>query len=77
MSWGMVRPRGPNCTKPVPGGKVVATARDVKEPKEAKLTIRLKFKTKERATSRERLHHFAITMSGRCASSWWSHSNSS
>ena len=34
------------CTKPVPGGTVVATAKDVKAPKEAKLTIRLKFNTK-------------------------------
>ena len=34
------------CTKPVPGGTVIATAKDVKAPKEAKLTIRLKFNTK-------------------------------
>jgi hypothetical protein len=31
----------------VPGGKVVATAKDVKEPKEAKLTYRVKYKTKD------------------------------
>jgi len=43
----------PKCTKQVPGGTVVATAKDVKAPKEAKLTIRLKFKTRvgERQTS--------------------------
>jgi hypothetical protein len=34
------------CTKPVPGGTVIATAKEVKAPKEAKLTIRLKFNTK-------------------------------
>ena len=34
------------CTKPVQGGTVVATAKDVRGPKEAKLTIRLKFNTK-------------------------------
>jgi hypothetical protein len=34
------------CTKPVPGGTVIATAKAVKAPKEAKLTIRLTFKTK-------------------------------
>ena len=34
------------CTKPVPGGTVVATAKEVKAPKEGKLTVRLKFKTK-------------------------------
>ncbi len=41
------------CTVPVPGGTVVATAKDIKTAKEAKLTIRLKFKTKigERQTS--------------------------
>jgi len=41
------------CTKPVPGGSVIAAAKEIKTPKEAKLTIRLKFKTKigERQTS--------------------------
>jgi hypothetical protein len=38
--------RPPKCTKQVPGGTVIATAKEVKAPKEAKLTIRLKFKTK-------------------------------
>ncbi len=42
----MVLPRTQNCPKPVPGGIVVATAGEVKEPVEAKLTFRLKFKTK-------------------------------
>ena len=48
---GMKRPS--KCTKEVPGGTVVATAKAVKAPKEAKLTIRLKFKTSlgERQTS--------------------------
>jgi hypothetical protein len=36
----------PKCTVPAPGGTVVATAKEIKTPKEAKLTIRLKFKTK-------------------------------
>ena len=41
------------CTKPVPGGTVIATAKEIKTPQEAKLTIRLKFNTKigERQTS--------------------------
>jgi hypothetical protein len=45
--------RPTKCTMPVPGGTVVATAKEIKTPKEAKLTIRLKFKTKigERQTS--------------------------
>jgi hypothetical protein len=42
----MVLPRALNCPKPVPGGIVVATAGNVKEPVEAKLTFRLKFNTK-------------------------------
>jgi hypothetical protein len=41
---GMLRPQ--NCTSPVPGGTVVATAKDVQGPKEARLTIRLRFKVK-------------------------------
>jgi len=41
------------CTVPAPGGTVIATAKEIKTPKEAKLTIRLKFKTTigERQTS--------------------------
>ncbi len=42
----MVFPRRQKCSKPVPGVTVVATAKDVEEPKEAKLTIRLRFNTK-------------------------------
>jgi hypothetical protein len=49
----MVLPRAQNCPKPVPGGVVVATAEGVTERKDAKLTFRLKFKTKlgDRQTS--------------------------
>lgn len=43
---GMKLPRAEKCAKQVPGGTVVATAKEVKEPKEARLTIRLKYKTK-------------------------------
>jgi len=43
---GEVLPRAQNCPKTVPGGTVVATAKDVTEPKEARLTIRLIFNTK-------------------------------
>ena len=39
-------PRAYNCANPVPGGKVVATAKDVDEPKEVKLTFRVKYKGK-------------------------------
>jgi hypothetical protein len=44
---GMVVPRSDNCSNPVAGGTVVATAKDVKAPKEAKLTYRVKYKTLE------------------------------
>jgi hypothetical protein len=52
---GMVIRRDRGCSTAVPGGKVVATAKDVKEPKEARLTIRLNYKTKdgERQSSSE------------------------
>jgi hypothetical protein len=39
--------RSDNCSNPVAGGTVVATAKDVKAPKEAKLTYRVKYKTLE------------------------------
>src|SRR5262245_17973510 len=35
---GMVVPRGDNCSNPVAGGTVVATANEVKAPKESRLT---------------------------------------
>jgi hypothetical protein len=49
----MILPRTIKCPKPVPGGIVVATVGNVKEPIEAKLTFRLKYNTKagERQTS--------------------------
>jgi hypothetical protein len=43
---GMVLALAEKCAKPVPGGTLVATAKDIEVPKEAKLTIRLKYKTK-------------------------------
>jgi len=43
----MVLPRRFNCANRVPGGTLVATAKDVKEPTETKLTYRLKYKTKD------------------------------
>jgi hypothetical protein len=36
-----------DCAKPVPGGTLIATAKEVKERKDAKLTYRVKYKTKE------------------------------
>lgn len=47
MKQGMVLPRRQNCAARVPGGILIATAKDVKEPVEAKLTYRLMYKTKD------------------------------
>jgi hypothetical protein len=47
LKEGTVIRRDRGCSTPVPGGKVVATAKDIKEPKEAKLTIRLNYHTKD------------------------------
>ena len=43
---GMVPALADRCAKPVKGGTLVVTAKDIQEPKEAKLTIRVKAKTK-------------------------------
>jgi hypothetical protein len=47
LKEGKVLPRRQNCSNEVPGGKVVATAKDIKAAKEAKLTYRIKYKTKD------------------------------
>jgi hypothetical protein len=44
---GNVIPRRQNCAKPVPGGTIIATAKEVKERKDTTLTYRIKFKTKQ------------------------------
>jgi hypothetical protein len=44
---GMVIPRRYNCAKPVAGGTVVLTAKDVAEPMDSTLTYRVKYKTKD------------------------------
>lgn len=51
---GEVVPRNFNCAKPVAGGTLMATAKDIVAAKQAKLTYRVKYKTKdgERQTAR-------------------------
>jgi len=44
---GMVLPRRQNCASQVPGGTIVLTAKEIKEPAVAKLTYRIKYKTKD------------------------------
>jgi hypothetical protein len=43
----MVVPRNLNCTNEVPGGLLVATAKDVTEPVQGKLVYRVKYKTRD------------------------------
>jgi hypothetical protein len=47
LKEGKVMRKDRSCTTPVPGGQVVATAREVKQAKEARLTIRLNYMTKD------------------------------
>jgi hypothetical protein len=44
---GMVLPRRSNCANKVPGGTMVATAKDVDKAIEGKLTYRVKYQTKD------------------------------
>jgi hypothetical protein len=57
---GMVLPRRQNCASKVPGGTIVATAKDVKEPSEAKLTYRLKYKTKDGERQTSNVYNFSL-----------------
>jgi hypothetical protein len=43
----MVLPRRQNCANQVPGGVLVATAQEVKEPIQGKLIYRIEYKTKD------------------------------
>jgi hypothetical protein len=47
MKADMVLPRRQQCANKVPGGILFATAKDVKEPMEGKITYRLKYKIKD------------------------------
>jgi len=44
---GRVVPRSRGCTNPVPGGTLIATAKDVKETKVSRLIYRIKYQTKD------------------------------
>lgn len=44
---GLVLPRRQNCANKVAGGTLVVTAKGITEPKQAQLTYRLKYKTKD------------------------------
>jgi len=55
-----VLPRRQNCADRVPGGIVVATAKEIAEPKEGRLTYRLKFKTKD--GDRQASHAYRVSL---------------
>lgn len=57
---GMVLPRRQNCANRVPGGTLVATAKDVSEPMETKITYRLKYKTKDGDRQRGHVYLFSL-----------------
>lgn len=60
LKEGMVLPRRQNCANKVPGGTVVVTAKDVTEPKQGKLTYRVKYKTKD--GERQSGHIFNVSL---------------
>ncbi len=57
---GQVLPRYQNCATMVPGGTIVATAKGVKEPIQARLTFRVKYKTK--IGDRQRSHVYNVSL---------------
>jgi hypothetical protein len=56
----MVLPRRQACPNRVPGGTVVATAKEVQSASQVKLTYRLKFKTKD--GPRQTAHVYNISL---------------
>ena len=56
----MVLPRRQNCAAKVPGGTLVVTAKEIKEPGETKLTYRLKYKTKDGDRSRGNVYQVSL-----------------
>jgi len=55
-----VIPHRLNCAQKVPGGTLVLTAKDVKEAKQARLTYRLKYKTKEGDRQRSGVYNVSL-----------------
>ena len=57
---GNVLPRAQNCAKPVSGGTLVATAKEVTERKDATLTYRIKYKTKQGDRQESRAYRVSL-----------------
>jgi hypothetical protein len=56
----MVLPRRLNCANQVPGGILVATAKDVTDPVQGKLVYRVKYKTKD--GDRQIAHTYSVSL---------------
>lgn len=56
----MVLPRRQNCASKVPGGLLIATVKTVDEPKEVKLTYRLKYHTKDGERLRGNVYQLSL-----------------
>jgi hypothetical protein len=57
---GMVLPRQQNCAQPVAGGTLVISAKEIKEASQAKLTYRLKYKTKDGERVRGGIYNLSL-----------------
>jgi len=57
---GMVIPRAQKCAKPVRGGTLILTAKDIDEPKQATLTYRVKYKTKDGDRQRSGVYNVSL-----------------
>ena len=60
IKQGMVLPRAQNCSNTVQGGTLVLTAKDVTEPKYARLTYRVKYKTKDGDRQRSSVYNVSL-----------------
>jgi hypothetical protein len=57
---GMVLPRTQKCAKPVRGGTIIMKAKDIDEPKQATLTYRVKYKTKDGDRQRSVVYNVSL-----------------
>jgi len=57
---GMVSARAQKCAKPVRGGTIIVTAKEIDEPKVATLTYRIKYKTKDGDRQRSGVYNVSL-----------------
>ncbi len=57
---GMVLPRAAKCAKPVRGGTIIVTAKEIDEPKQATLTYRINYKTKDGDRQRSVVYNVSL-----------------